>query len=64
MSFIWVEKGRNNAPTSRSYRDFYFIFLCFFKSLFLFTLKQLLFYIERQFDIIYKLLCSEPIVPP
>lgn len=43
---------------------FFILFYCFFKSIFLFTCKQLLFYIERQFDIFSRLLCSEPVVPP
>lgn len=72
MSFLWVEEeGRN---TSISHRDFYFIFLVFFFfRLFIFLifflvfsclhLSSFSFYIERQFDIIYKLLCSEPVVP-
>lgn len=60
-SFIWLEKGRNNNHQSEL-QSFLLYFSVFF-SHFLFTFKQLLFYIERQFDIIYKLLCSEPVVP-
>lgn len=33
---------------------FFFILLFFFIIHFLFTLKQLIFYIERQFDVSYK----------
>lgn len=43
---------------------FLLYFAFFFFSRFLFTFKQLLFYIERQVDIIYKSLFSEPVVPP
>lgn len=63
LSFIRFEKGRKISTISLSYRALYFILLFFFSHL-LFTFKQLLFYIERQFDIIYKSLCSEPVVPP
>lgn len=38
----------------------YFFPGCFLFSRFLFTLKQLLFYIERQFDIIYITLLTTP----
>lgn len=41
-----------------------FSLFCFFKIHFLFTLKQLIFYIERQFDVSYKSLFSEPVEPP
>lgn len=51
-------------PPADSFFLFLFIIFLFFKSIFLFTFKQLLFYIERQFDIISKCLCSEPVVPP
>ena len=38
--------------------------LRFVLGMLLWSLKQLLFYIERQFDIIYKFLSSEPVVTP
>lgn len=61
--FVW-KKGRKQHEHQPELQSVLLYFSFFFFSHFLFTFKQLLFYIERQFDIIYKLLCSEPVVPP
>lgn len=59
-SFLsWISNDHESEMWS-----FFTLFCFFFFSRFLFTFKQLLFYIERQVDIIYKSLFSEPVVPP